>query len=135
MQGDDCTAQPMDVGDVFKGKSRGKDNGKDNNFIQMIYRVQAKLCFEDTCNICGKVGHKKDECWFKDSKGSGKNDGKGTGKKGGKSTMEFLRTRSQCGRCGHKKAGCRSVVALGGGSLAASAVGLLLARLAKASLS
>ena len=54
--------QAMDVGALFKGVKgyRGKEKGKFGKSVPKIAGV---------CNLCGKTGHKKDECWFKDSKG------------------------------------------------------------------
>ena len=83
------------------------------------------------CNLCGKTGHKKDECWFKDSRGYKGKDTRGKSKgKDGKTLQQqqqFQGKCSHCGKWGHKKADCRSVGALGGASsnasVAASTVG------------
>ncbi len=95
----------MGVGALFKGKcGNGKDKGKDKNLRQMLYRGVPKACFVGACNVCGKVGRNKDQCWFKGFKDVGKGkETKGTGKKGGKSTPQLQGTWSHCCRWGRKK--------------------------------
>ena len=110
-QGNDALQTPMEVdalkGGKGKGKYKGKDDGKhskgkDKNFSQRMYHTDAKPRFEGTCNHCGKIGHKKDDCWHnkkddkgKDQKGKGKSKqdqkGKGTG------------SDVECWKCGKKR--------------------------------
>ncbi len=106
------------------GKGEGK--GKDKNFSQRMYNGEQKQRFEGTHSLCGKTGHKIDDCGHskKDVKGKGK-DAKDRGKNGkdGKGSGQFQGNISYCGQCGHKKADCR-FVGTRGGSSTASILGL-----------
>ena len=59
---------PMEVdalkGWTDKGKQKGKGDGKGKT-------KDGKTRFEGTCNLCGKTGHKKEDC-CKSEKGKGK---------------------------------------------------------------
>ena len=80
--------------------------------------------FEGTCDLCGKYGHKKKDCWQKggspksgSSKG-GSPKGKGAGKARASSAPgKFEGVCNNCGKKGHKKKDCWAP----GGGLASSA--------------
>eukprot|EP00969_Alexandrium_andersonii_P159021 7025786-Alexandrium_andersonii.AAC.1 len=75
----------MGVGAVEGGKSKGK--GK-------------------KCDVCGKSGHVKKDCWYaKGQKGKGD---KGGGKKG---AQKFQGKCNWCKKVGHKEAECRQKAA------------------------
>ena len=60
--------------------------------------------FDGNCDLCGKYGHRRRDCWMKPGKGSGKPKG-GKGDQGEK----FAGKCNHCGKVGHKKADCWSL--------------------------
>eukprot|EP00969_Alexandrium_andersonii_P368773 15473655-Alexandrium_andersonii.AAC.1 len=72
--------------------------------------LNLRAAFSGTCNNCGKVGHKAENCWSK-GKGKGKNSEKGAkgkvkGKQKGKNEKGGKPTCSNCGKVGHKAENC-----------------------------
>ena len=101
-------AVPMDVDSLVKAvsgslsslvKGKGKGAGKAQRF-------------EGKCDNCGKVGHKKKDCWSKpQSMGRGK--GASTRPMGPSQNKKFDGKCNNCGRTGHMKKDCW---AAGGGA-------------------
>ena len=103
---------PMEV-DALKGwKSKGESKGKDDGgkYGKGGETKDGKTRFEGTCNLCGKTGHKKEDCWHNKSgekgksekgKGKGKQDHKGKGRRATSSATSVARrvtTRRTAGR-------------------------------------
>ncbi len=69
-----------------RSKGRGKDKGKFGKSVPK---------FAGTCNLCGKMCHKKDERWFKDAKTHKGKDTKGKSKgKDGKTSQQQQQFRA-----------------------------------------
>jgi hypothetical protein len=64
-----------------------------------MYHTDAKPKLEETCNLCGKIGHKNKDCWYykKDETGKG-HKGKGKSKQDQKGTGSDV----ECWKCGKK---------------------------------
>ena len=66
--------------------------------------------FEGKCDNCGKMGHKKKDCWAKGGGASGKGKGGGGSSSRGASSSpkKFEGKCDNCGKVGHKKRDCWS---------------------------
>eukprot|EP00435_Cladocopium_sp_Y103_P068786 s76_g32.t1 len=66
--------------------------------------------FDGNCDLCGKYGHRRKDCWSKSSSGG---KGGGTASRSGSSSpkkeIKFAGKCNHCGKPGHKKADCWSL--------------------------